>query len=795
MLRSRLLAFLVLSAVTSVPELRAQRALAEGADPVLARARCAACHGDPGEAASAPDLNRAVRSRTRSALSVRLRDHARITEADSVALASYLLTERSAARTEVSVASGAVELGGQLWKESGCIACHEPDGIRDLAATSWFDAVDEFLGSRAKQAVPSHEFGFGADERHAVAAWLLRDQVRGDAPASQPGLQVECFELKITSAGLPELDGLTPASTGYATAVDVAKRTRNDHFALRFRGFLDVPADGEWRFWLGSDDSSWLWLDGELVVRNEGIAPYRERNAKRKLTRGMHRIEVVFTEAEGGEQLDLQWAGPGTSRRDVPAAVLSSSIVTLDGPQLDAPFDRELARRGEAIYRESRCAACHAPDAATPPSRRLAELDPARECASVPMTAATRRAVLDVGEPKSAAMHFERTLRVAQCVACHAVGEVGGLRAVARESAVETEDLGDEGRLPPSLTHAASQLKPEWIRKVVVGDARARPYLRIRMPHFDADTASAVATLAGALAPLAEDVAAATEVAAMRGRTLAGTGVGGYACVACHRVGGFASLGPQGMDLAQQAERLRPAWIREWLLDPTGKRPGTRMPAFFSDRSQASLARVDDLTVWLSLGRAMPLPDGIKTDGAGWRLPVTDRPRIHTAFLHGVSARGFAVATPIRVNWAYDFANARLAWVWRGEFLDVAGTWEGRAGRLLKPLGEDHLDLTKGADLRLSSGDEDSLLARVRGWRLDTEGHPIVEIQLGECRFEDALRPRITGDGSVMMRRLTVLQGRLRVRPPEAAGDAARIEPASERILERGDVAEFTYRW
>jgi mono/diheme cytochrome c family protein len=793
--RSRLLAFLALAAVTPVSELPAQRGLAEGADPVLARARCAACHGDPGEAASAPDLNRTIRSRTRSALSARLREHARIGEADSVALATHLLAEPSAARTEVSVASGAVELGGQLWKESGCIACHEPDGIRDLATTSWFDAVDEFLGSRAQQAVPSHEFGFGADERHAVAAWLLREQVRGDASASQPGLQVECFELKITSAGLPELDGLTPMSTGYATAIDVAKRTRNDHFALRFRGFLDVPADGEWRFWLGSDDSSWLWLDGELVVRNEGIAPYRERNAKRKLTRGMHRIEILFTEAEGGEQLDLQWAGPGTSRGDVPAAALSSSIVTLDGPQLDAAFDPELARRGEAIYRAARCAACHAPDAASQPSRRFAELEPSRECASLPMTAATRHAVLGLGEPQSATARLEHTLRVGQCVACHSFGQAGGLRAVAREHVFETEDLGDEGRLPPSLTHAASQLKPEWIRKVVVGDARARPYLRIRMPHFDIDTASAVATLASALAPAAEDVAAATEAAAMRGRTLAGTGVGGYACIACHRIGGFASLGPQGMDLSQQAERLRPAWIREWLLDPTGKRPGTRMPAFFSDRSPASFARVDDLTVWLSLGRAMPLPDGIKTDSAGWRLPVTDRPRIHTAFLFDVSARGFAVATPIRVNWAYDFANARLAWVWRGEFLDVAGTWEGRAGRLLKPLGDDQLDFTKRGDLRLSANGEDSSIARVRGWRLDAEGHPIVEIQLGACRFEDAPRPRITGDGSVLMRKFTVLEGRLRIRLPDSAGDTVRIEPVSERILERGDVAEFTYRW
>ena len=63
------------------------------------------------------------------------------------------------------------------------------------------------------------------------------------------------------------------------------------------------------------------------------------------------------------------------------------------------------------------------------------------------------------------------------------------------------------------------------------------------------------------------------------GRSLSGTG--GRNCISCHKMSGHDSLGPQGMDLALQHQRLRPGWFRDWLLKPTELRKNTRMPSLW----------------------------------------------------------------------------------------------------------------------------------------------------------------------------------------------------------------------
>lgn len=88
-------------------------------------------------------------------------------------------------------------------------------------------------------------------------------------------------------------------------------RGLKDNFGLGFRGTLRVPYEGIWRFRLGSDDGSVLFVNHKLVVDNDGLHSYREVEGYAPLTRGLHLIEVFMFERTGQEGLKLEWAGEG----------------------------------------------------------------------------------------------------------------------------------------------------------------------------------------------------------------------------------------------------------------------------------------------------------------------------------------------------------------------------------------------------------------------------------------------------------------------------------------------------
>ena len=59
-------------------------------------------------------------------------------------------------------------------------------------------------------------------------------------------------------------------------------RKRDDQFALRFEGALSIDAEGEYTFWLKSDDGSRLTIDGKVVVDNDGIHACVQKRAARR---------------------------------------------------------------------------------------------------------------------------------------------------------------------------------------------------------------------------------------------------------------------------------------------------------------------------------------------------------------------------------------------------------------------------------------------------------------------------------------------------------------------------------
>jgi hypothetical protein len=149
----------------------------------------------------------------------------------------------------------------------------------------------------------------GIDTAETSFTWTVQTR--------KPGVAYEYYEVSDLSV-LPDFDVLTPVLTGFVSNFDISARERDEGFAFRFTGLVDVPADGVWTFSTRSDDGSQLFIDGTLVVDNDGQHPVRERSGQVALSAGSHDIVVTMFEWIGSEVLEVFWEGPGVAEQPIP---------------------------------------------------------------------------------------------------------------------------------------------------------------------------------------------------------------------------------------------------------------------------------------------------------------------------------------------------------------------------------------------------------------------------------------------------------------------------------------------
>lgn len=133
---------------------------------------------------------------------------------------------------------------------------------------------------------------------------------------------------------LPNFNALTPKKTGTTTNFNINVATAADNFAIKFTGTIKVPATGSYTFYTNSDDGSQLFMDGTLVVNNDGAHGATEKSGVISLTQGYHNIVVTYFEATGGQSLTTSWAGPGLSKQAIPNSVLAAQPVSATTPAL-----------------------------------------------------------------------------------------------------------------------------------------------------------------------------------------------------------------------------------------------------------------------------------------------------------------------------------------------------------------------------------------------------------------------------------------------------------------------------
>jgi sugar lactone lactonase YvrE len=93
-------------------------------------------------------------------------------------------------------------------------------------------------------------------------------------------------------------------------------------FSIQWEGKLYVPASGLYTFGTKSDDGSFLYIDGKLVVDNGGQHGDRYVEGRIELEKGFHDIVILYFQAGGGRKMEFWWTPPGGAKEIVPVDYL-----------------------------------------------------------------------------------------------------------------------------------------------------------------------------------------------------------------------------------------------------------------------------------------------------------------------------------------------------------------------------------------------------------------------------------------------------------------------------------------
>ena len=257
--------------------------------------------------------------------------------------------------TEASGAMAHTALEANAWWELDLVTLHAIDSIRLWNRTDCCaDRLSDFYvlvsdepfvsaslpAARAQAGVTEHYVGAAVNgqieipvartgrfirvQRAGTAYLNLAEvQVFGEPPGAGTRGLVHYDYYRGAFSNVPDFAALTPARSGTVDGFHLSPALDDTNYAIRFYGQLSIPAGGTWTFFTRSDDGSRLWIDGTLVVNNDGIHGSQEQQGSIPLSAGHHDILVGYFQATGGDALVVSYQGPGLARQQIPQSAIA----------------------------------------------------------------------------------------------------------------------------------------------------------------------------------------------------------------------------------------------------------------------------------------------------------------------------------------------------------------------------------------------------------------------------------------------------------------------------------------
>lgn len=130
----------------------------------------------------------------------------------------------------------------------------------------------------------------------------------------------EVFEIPNTTKELPDFGTLQPIASVYTSTWDVAPRKfdegfpgvkdRVEWFAIRWAGKVKATKAGTYAFKLKSDDGARMYIDGQMIINNDGQHPPKEATGQTVLNAGEHDFELRYFQGPKFEVALQLWVTP-----------------------------------------------------------------------------------------------------------------------------------------------------------------------------------------------------------------------------------------------------------------------------------------------------------------------------------------------------------------------------------------------------------------------------------------------------------------------------------------------------
>ncbi len=445
---------------------------------------------------------------------------------------------------------------------------------------------------------------------------------------------------------------------------------------------------------------------------------------------------------------------------DVANFLLQSVSETTTGWRLDT----ELAKQGEIFFAKNNCNRCHADlMAETPQPTSLLSLDklnPEKGCLSSELgnwpgfqlqefeKQAIQAAVNRVSMQLTNEQQIDVSLTSFNCVACHERNHLGGVTSEHSPHFQTTNlNLGEQGRIPPTLTGVGAKLKTQWMREVLVNGRTIRPYMKTRMPQYGEENLGHLVELFQAHDQLTETrFAEFKDQEEMRKKGLELAGNNGLNCVSCHTYQYKLSDTMPAVDLTEMAERLEKDWFYQYMLAPQTFSPNTVMPSFWpgghairKDIAGTADHQIEAIWQYLLDGRQAGMPHGVVREPL--EIVVANEAQMLRRSYPGIGKRGIGVGYPGGVNLSFDAEQLRLNAIWKGKFVDPSGVWTGQGSGNVQPMGKT-IDFAKGPDLDNASepwivGEGRPPNHQFKGYYLDSLRRPTFRYSFDSIEVED----------------------------------------------------------
>ena len=123
--------------------------------------------------------------------------------------------------------------------------------------------------------------------------------------ALQKGLKVTAYELSPKS--VDDLETGKPVKETVVPNISLDHLSREEYAGLMYIGYIKVPEQGIYNFFLASDDGSRLWIDHQLVVDNDGLHANTEKSGRIALKKGYNAFRLAYIQDKSTKYLELKY--------------------------------------------------------------------------------------------------------------------------------------------------------------------------------------------------------------------------------------------------------------------------------------------------------------------------------------------------------------------------------------------------------------------------------------------------------------------------------------------------------